>query len=100
MLPARVSLTHRGIATSATSVLALACPATGRLTLWGDFGLYPTEALRLWVVDAEDAVIIATAESEQARDFDAFMVAAQPVLDSLAIAGPPLPDDVAVTVSR
>jgi hypothetical protein len=76
----------------------MACPATGRLTLWGNFGLYPTEALRLWVIEAEDAVIIATAESEQARDFDAFMEAAQPVLDSLAIAGPPLPDDVAGAV--
>jgi hypothetical protein len=78
----------------------MACPAIGRLTLWGDFGLYPTEALRLWVVDAEDSVIITTAESEQARDFDAFMAAAQPVLDSLTIAGPPLPDDVAVAAPR
>jgi len=68
----------------------------GHLTLWGDFGIYPTEALRVWVVDAEDYVIIATAESEQARDFEGFLTAAQPVLDSLAIAGPPLPDDVAV----
>jgi hypothetical protein len=74
----------------------MACPTMGRLTLWGDFGLYPTEALRLWVVDAEGAVIVFTAESEQARDFDAFMEAAQQVLDSLAFVGPPLPDDVAV----
>ncbi len=74
----------------------MACPTMGHLTLWGDFGLYPTEALRVWVVDAEGSVIIVTAESEQARDFDAFLVAAQPVLDSMAIAGPPLPDDVAV----
>lgn len=78
------------------SVAFMACPTMGHLTLWGDFGLYPTEALRVWVVEAEDAVIIVTAESEQARDFDAFLEAAQPVLDSLAIAGPPLPDDVAV----
>lgn len=76
----------------------MACPTMGRLTLWGGFGLYPTEALRAWVVDAEGSVIVVTAESEQARDFDAFLVAAQPVLDSLAIAGPPLPDDVAVAV--
>jgi hypothetical protein len=77
------------------NVAFMACPAMGRLTLWGDFGLYPTEALRIWVVDAEGTVVIATAESEQARDFEAFLEAAQPVLDSLAIAGPPLPDDVA-----
>lgn len=77
----------------------MVCPTMGRLTLWGDFGLYPTEALRLWVVEAEDTVIIVTAESEQARDFDAFLVAGQPVLDSLAIAGPPLPDDVAVAAT-
>jgi hypothetical protein len=78
----------------------MACPTMGRLTLWGDFGLYPTEALRVWVVDAEGSVIIVTAESEQARDFDAFLVAARPVLDSMAIAGPPLPDDVAVATHR
>lgn len=78
------------------SAAFMACPTMGHLTLWGDFGLYPTEALRVWVVEAEDAVIIVTAESEQARDFDTFLVTAQPVLDSLAIAGPPLPDDVAL----
>ena len=81
------------------SAAFMACPTMGHLTLWGDFGLYPTEALRVWIVEAEDAVIIVTAESEQARDFDAFLVAAQPVLDSLAIAGPPLPDDVAVATT-
>jgi hypothetical protein len=78
------------------SVAFMACPTMGHLALWGDFGLYPTEALRVWVVDAGDSVIVATAESEQARDFEAFLAAAQPVLDSMAIAGPPLPDDVAV----
>ncbi len=27
------------------SVAFMACPTMGHLTLWGDFGLYPTEAL-------------------------------------------------------
>lgn len=76
-------------------VAFMACPLTGHLSLWESFGLYPTETLRVFVLDQGEQVITITAESEQATEFEAFLEVGQPVLDSMAIAGPDLPPGVA-----
>lgn len=75
-------------------VAFMACPLMGHLSLWGRFGLYPTEALRVFAIDDGGQVILVTAESEQATGFESFLEVAQPVLDSMVIAGPALPPGV------
>jgi hypothetical protein len=73
-----------------TSTLPADCADQPWLWLWvvpvfGDFHLVDGETARFWALDVGNEAVIVAAEADEGADWDAFIDALTPILDSMAI---------------